>query len=85
MTHKEALEAILEIAYHGHPDGQADRLHMIRRYASAALHPEEYHISRHTYDKMFAEGKLSDLEYKIRITALDMAWRKGDYADLHRR
>jgi hypothetical protein len=34
---KTALERIVEIAYEGHPDGRADRLTMITRYAQAAL------------------------------------------------
>jgi hypothetical protein len=41
MTPREALERILELAFAGHPDGRADRLEMIRRYAEAGLKFEE--------------------------------------------
>jgi hypothetical protein len=34
---RQALRAILEIAYAGHPDGRETRLAMIERYAKAAL------------------------------------------------
>ena len=37
MTVKELLEAIIEIAYEGHPDGRADRLVAIGRFAQEAL------------------------------------------------
>lgn len=37
MTPIEALQHILQISYRGHPDGRADRLEMIERYARQAL------------------------------------------------
>jgi len=37
MTPNEALRAILEISYAGHPEGRETRLEMIERYARAGL------------------------------------------------
>jgi len=34
---RQALRAILEIAYAGHPDGRETRLALIERYAKTAL------------------------------------------------